>query len=70
MASNEDTKSPELEAIDMGLPEAEFLNKAKDLIGELKKTERKTLEKETFIKVFKYMGDFNKLKTRELKAKA
>ena len=36
-------------------------------IGPLKKTAKKTLEKESFIKVFKYMGDFAKLKNRDIK---
>jgi hypothetical protein len=36
-------------------------------IGPLKKTAKKTLEKESFIKVFKYMGDFAKLKNRDMK---
>lgn len=43
------------------------MEKAAEAIGKLKKTPKKTLEKESFIKVFKYMGDFNKMKTRELK---
>ena len=52
------------------MPEEEFLEKAIEAIGPLKKTPRKTLEKESFIRVFKYMGDFNKMKTKELKAKS
>lgn len=39
-------------------------------IGEVKKTARKTLEKETFIKVFKYTGDFAKKKNAALKQDA
>ena len=70
MASTEDTKEPELPQISLELSEDEFLKKAGEAIGALKKTPRKTLEKESFIKVFKYMGDFNKMKTRELKKKA
>jgi len=70
MASSEESKQPELPQISIDLPEEEFLEKAAEVIGTLKKTARKTLEKESFIKVFKYMGDFNKMKTRELKKEA
>lgn len=70
MANNEESKTPELTNIPLDIPEEEFLKKAKEAIGELKKTARKTLEKDTFIKVFKYMGDFNKMKTRDLKKSA
>jgi hypothetical protein len=70
MASSEESKQPELPQISIELPEEEFLQKAADVIGTLKKTPRKTLEKESFIKVFKYMGDFNKMKTRDLKKAA
>jgi len=45
----------------------EFLEKALEIIGPIKKTEKKTLSKESFIKVFKYTGDFAKLKNKELK---
>lgn len=70
MASQEEAKQPELPQISIELPEDQFLDKALEAIGPLKKTPRKTLEKESFIKVFKYMGDFNKMKTRELKKNA
>jgi len=50
-----------------GISEDEFLEKAVEAIGPLKKTVRKTLEKESFIKVFKYTGDFAKLKNKALK---
>lgn len=70
MASSEESKTPELPSIDADLPEPEFLEKIVEAIGTLKKTAKKTLEKESFIKVFKYMGDFNKLKTRDLKQAA
>ena len=70
MASQEEAKQPELPQISIELPEDQFLDKALEAIGPLKKTPRKTLEKESFIKVFKYMGDFNKRKTRELKKNA
>lgn len=70
MANTEETKQPELPNISMDSTEEEFLEKAAEAIGTLKKTPKKTLEKESFIKVFKYMGDFNKMKTRELKKNA
>lgn len=41
-----------------------------EAIGEVKKTPGKTLEKDTFIKVFKYTGDFAKFKNKELKKAA
>lgn len=49
------------------ISEEDFLEKALAAIGPLKKTARKTLEKESFIKVFKYTGDFAKMKNRALK---
>lgn len=36
----------------------------------ISKTAQKTLSKDSFIKIFKYTGDFAKLKSRELKQKA
>jgi hypothetical protein len=36
----------------------------------LNKTARKTLEKDSFIKVFKYTGEFAKLKCADLKLKS
>jgi hypothetical protein len=50
--------------------EEEFLSQAIEAIGPLKKTARKTLEKESFIKVFKYTGDFAKKKNQSLKQAA
>jgi hypothetical protein len=67
MANQEENKQPELPVISTDLPEEEFLEKAIEAIGTLKKTSSKTLVKESFIKVFKYMGDYNKMKTRDLK---
>ena len=49
------------------ISEEQFVEKAIEAIGTLKKTSHKTLEKESFIKVFKYTGDFAKLKNREMK---
>ncbi len=53
-----------------GITEEEFLEKAIEAIGQVKKTQRKTLDKDSFIKVFKYTGDFAKLKNKELKKDA
>ena len=53
-----------------GITEEEFLTKAVELIGPVQKTAQKTLTKECFIKIFKYTGDFAKLKAREFKSKA
>jgi len=47
--------------------EDQFLEKALALIGEVKKTANKLLQKDTFIKVFKYTGEFAKYKIRETK---
>jgi hypothetical protein len=46
------------------------LNKAVEKIGQIQKTKNKTLSKESFIKIFKYTGDYAKLKSRDIKAKA
>ncbi len=69
-ASPDDIK-PLVENIDLdGITEEEFLNKAVEKIGTVQKTANKTLAKESFIKIFKYTGDFAKLKSKEAKAKA
>lgn len=70
MASSDADKEVEIAPVDMNLPEEEFLDKVVEAVGTLQKTEKKTLQKDSFIKVFKYMGDFNKIKTRELKKTA
>jgi hypothetical protein len=63
--------SATLENIDLdNVTEEEFLVKAVANIGEIKKTKHKTLEKDTFIRVFKYTGDLAKLRSKELKKKA
>jgi hypothetical protein len=68
MATAEDNKI-DLPAIStVGISEEEFVEKAIVAIGPLKKTDKKTLDKESFIKVFKYMGDFAKLKNKEMKS--
>jgi hypothetical protein len=60
-------KKTEFETIPADLSEEDFVVAAVKAIGELKKTPKKTLDKESFIKVFRYTGDFAKLKGRELK---
>jgi hypothetical protein len=69
-ASPDDIK-PLVEHIDLDcISEEDFLNKAVENIGTIQKTPQKTLTKDCFIKIFKYTGDFAKLKSREAKAKA
>lgn len=68
---NQAANATKIEEIDItNISEQDFLAKAKELIGPIKKTERKTLTKECFIKIFKYSGDFAKLRGREIKSKA
>jgi len=65
-----DGNSP-LETIDTtGLDEEGFLKAAVEAIGDVKKTSQNTLEKDTFIKVFKYTGDFAKFKNSAMKKDA
>jgi hypothetical protein len=52
------------------ITEEQYLEKAVELIGPIVKTKNKTLSKESFIKIFKYTGDFAKLKSKEMKAKS
>lgn len=52
------------------MSENDFIKKAVELIGPIKKTPNKTLSKESFIKVFKYSGDFAKLRAKDMKHKA
>lgn len=57
-----------VEEIDMlNLSEPEFLDLVVEKIGSIKKNENKTLHKDSFIKIFKYTGDFAKLKSKGLK---
>ena len=69
-ASAEDhmTKIEEFDFTDM--TEEQFLEKCVECIGEVKKNENKTLQKDTFIKIFKYTGDFAKLRSKGIKAAA
>jgi hypothetical protein len=64
-ASAEDYMT-KVEEIDISTTnEDEFVNKAVELIGEIKKNENnnKILSKDCFIKIFKYTGDFAKLRS-------
>ena len=59
-----------LEDIDItSVTEEEFLEKAIQLIGEVKK-ENKILSKDSFMKIFKYTGDFAKIRSQDIKARA
>ena len=51
----------QLESIPMDIEEEEFVKRSVDAIGEVKKN-GKILEKDTFVKIFKYTGDFAKFK--------
>jgi hypothetical protein len=66
-AQPEDNKLDLPNILTDGISEEEFLEKATEAIGPIKKTNKKTLEKDSFVKIFKYTGDFAKLKNRELK---
>lgn len=69
-ASAEDHMT-KIEEIDISsMSEEAFVEKAIELIGEVKKNENKTLHKDTFIKIFKYTGDFAKLRSKDIKQKA
>jgi hypothetical protein len=71
VGSLEEKKTTQLENINLeSITEDEFLVQAVDKIGTIQKTASKTLAKETFIKIFKYTGDFAKLRSKELKKKA
>mmetsp|Transcript_8383 Transcript_8383/g.14006 ORF Transcript_8383/g.14006 Transcript_8383/m.14006 type:complete len:137 (-) Transcript_8383:466-876(-) len=60
-----------IEEIDItNVTEEEFVEKAIEKIGEIKKNDNKTLQKDTFIKIFKYTGDFAKLRSKGIKQKA
>jgi hypothetical protein len=52
-----------------GVSEEDYVKQSIEAIGEVKKS-GKILEKETFVKIFKYTGDFAKFKNQEIKKKA
>ena len=49
------------------MTEEEFLNMAVEKVGEIKKTKNKTLQKDSFIKIFKLTGEFAKMRSKEVK---
>ena len=60
-----------VEEIDVtNITDTEFIAKAKEKIGEIQKNDKKLLVKDTFIKIFKYAGDFAKIKSKDIKAAA
>ena len=66
-----DENKVQLETIDTeGITEEEYMNKAVEKIGKINKTANKTLSKDSFIKIFKYTGDFAKMKSKDIKANA
>jgi hypothetical protein len=69
-ASAEDhmTKIEEIDISD--ITEEAFVEQVVQKIGDVKKNENKTLHKDTFIKIFKYTGDFAKLRSKDIKKKA
>lgn len=70
MVPNEEAKTLESVDITDATTDEEFMEKAMELIGPLKKTKNKTLQKDSFIKVFKYCGEFAKMRSKEIKKQA
>ena len=69
-ASAEDHMT-KIEEIDItNISEDDFIAKAVENIGAIKKNDNKTLVKDSFIKIFKYAGDFAKLRSKDIKQKA
>ena len=62
------TKIEDIDITDIS--EEDFLAQAIEKIGDVKKNENKTLHKDTFIKIFKYTGDFAKLRSKGIKTKS
>ena len=70
-ASPEDAKTNDLpDIVTEGIDQEAFLKQAVEHIGTVVKTPNNTLDKDTFIKVFKYTGDFAKFKNADLKREA
>ena len=60
-----------VEDIDVSnISDTDFIAAAKEKIGEIQKNDKKLLVKDTFIKIFKYAGDYAKLKSKDIKAAA
>ena len=68
VAQPEDSKTDLANIETEGLDEEAFLKAAVEAIGEVKKTPQNTLDQKSFIKVFKYTGDFAKFKNQNMKA--
>ena len=68
VAQPEDSKTDLANIEAEGLDEEAFLKAAVEAIGEVKKTPQNTLDQKSFIKVFKYTGDFAKFKNQNMKA--
>lgn len=70
-ASAEDhmTKIEEID-ISSGISEEEYVEKVIAAIGDIKKNENHTLAKDSFIRIFKYTGDFAKLRSKGIKQEA
>ena len=52
------------------MSDEEALEKVSSLVGELKKTQQKTLEKDCFFKIFRLTGEFSKTKSKKIKQEA
>ena len=64
----EEKKKDIMENIDLAkLSEEEFLNVAIERIGEVEKTKNKTIARDSFVKIFRFTGEFAKFKCKELK---
>lgn len=64
----EENKVDLMEGIDIDtITEEEFLEKAIAKIGPINKTPKKTLAKDSFIKIFRFTGEFAKIKAKEVK---
>ncbi len=70
MKAREEVKEMESIEVTENMTDDEFLDKAADIIGPLKKTKTKTLHKDSFIKVFKYCGEFAKMRSKDIKKDA
>lgn len=69
-ASAEDHMT-KIEEIDItNITDEQFLQKVVENIGDIKKNDNKTLHKDSFIKIFKYTGDYAKLKSKDVKSEA
>ena len=49
------------------ITEDELMSKAVERIGVIKKTKNKTLSKDSFIKIFRFTGEFAKLRSKDVK---